>query len=205
MKILHPLSKHLSDFLKQSIRYWSYIFVALFFSFHSLTIAEVSDGPYVTIEKDGLEVTSICQNKKSILKVPASEIPKQISHCGHSFHLQWPPTQAVNIEYSGDFRVAATSDFHGQYELTMKLLRNNQIIDEQGNWAFGSGHFVITGDIFDRGSKVTELLWFLYRLEHQALAKGGKLHLLLGNHETMVLNGDLRYLQERLNYDWLSF
>ena len=50
----------------------------------------------------------------------------------------------------------------------LELLTNNKIIDEQGDWAFGTGHFVITGDIFDRGDKVTEILWFIYELEQQA-------------------------------------
>jgi hypothetical protein len=101
------------------------------------------------------------------------------------------------LEYEGDFTVAALSDFHGQYELMLELLTNNKIIDKDKNWSFGKGHFVITGDIFDRGDKVTEILWFIYSLEQQAEAAGGKIHLTLGNHEVMILNGDLRYLNEK--------
>jgi hypothetical protein len=56
---------------------------------------------------------------------------------------------------------------------------------------------VITGDVFDRGDKVTEILWFLFDLEKQAQSAGGKLHLLLGNHEVMVLTDDLRYLSDK--------
>ncbi|MDG1753086.1 MAG: metallophosphoesterase, partial [Thalassotalea sp.] len=101
------------------------------------------------------------------------------------------------LSYQGDFSVVATSDFHGQYGVMNQLLKNNHVIDENNHWAFGNGHFVITGDVFDRGDKVTEILWFLYRLEQEAELAGGKLHLLLGNHEVMVLNGDLRYLHPK--------
>ena len=101
------------------------------------------------------------------------------------------------LEYNGDFSVAAVSDFHGQYDLMLQLLTNNKIINTDKSWGFGDGHLVITGDIFDRGDKVTEILWFLYDLEQQAEAAGGKIHLTLGNHEVMILNGDLRYLNDK--------
>jgi hypothetical protein len=44
---------------------------------------------------------------------------------------------------------------------------------------------------------VTPVLWLLYRLEHEARAAGGGSHVVLGNHETMVFTGDLRYTQPR--------
>jgi hypothetical protein len=56
---------------------------------------------------------------------------------------------------------------------------------------------VIVGDIFDRGEKVTEILWFIYDLEKQALEQGGMVHYLLGNHEYMVMQNDLRYINEK--------
>ena len=56
---------------------------------------------------------------------------------------------------------------------------------------------MITGDIFDRGPDVLPALWLLHRLEKEAKEAGGGVHLLLGNHEVMVLNGDLRYLHPK--------
>jgi transglutaminase-like putative cysteine protease len=49
------------------------------------------------------------------------------------------------------------------------------------------------GDLFDRGQDVIKTLWFLYRMERQARARGGRLHVLLGNHEIMAFLNDLRY------------
>jgi hypothetical protein len=53
---------------------------------------------------------------------------------------------------------------------------------------------VVLGDVFDRGARVTECLWLLYRLEQEAQAAGGRVHLVLGNHEVMVMRDDLRYV-----------
>ena len=56
---------------------------------------------------------------------------------------------------------------------------------------------VIAGDIFDRGNKVNEMLWLIYKLEAEAKNKGGHVHFLLGNHEYMILHKDLRYISEK--------
>jgi hypothetical protein len=53
---------------------------------------------------------------------------------------------------------------------------------------------VVLGDVFDRGPNHLEILWLLYELESEAAKAGGGVHLVLGNHEVMDLNGDLRYL-----------
>lgn len=100
-------------------------------------------------------------------------------------------------QYQAVQKLAALSDIHGQYEICVDLLKNHAVIDENNNWIFGSGHLVINGDVFDRGSRVTEILWLLFKLEKQAEAAGGKVHYLLGNHEVMVLNDDLRYIDSK--------
>ena len=79
----------------------------------------------------------------------------------------------------------------------IELLTNNKIINNDLNWDFGEGHLVIVGDIFDRGSKVNEVLWLIYKLEIQARKMGGRVHFLLGNHDYMVLQRDLRYINSR--------
>jgi len=71
------------------------------------------------------------------------------------------------------------------------------IIDKNLNWKFGTGHLVVLGDTFDRGDMVTEVLWHLFGLEKQAAKAGGMVYVLLGNHEALVLNKDLSYLNEK--------
>ena len=106
-------------------------------------------------------------------------------------------------------RVMVIGDIHGGYDSLFLFLRNNGVIDGSLNWTWGDGHLVFVGDIFDRGEKVTEALWLIYSLEAQAKKSGGMVHLLLGNHEIMVLSGDLYYiadkyrlLTERLNINY---
>lgn len=89
------------------------------------------------------------------------------------------------------------SDVHGQYNQFVRILLNNQIVDEKLNWNWQNGHLVVLGDVFDRGPQVTESLWLIYKLEQQAENAGGKVHVLLGNHELMIFQNDLRYIHEK--------
>jgi len=159
----------------------------------------VNDGPYIFVnEQQQLASYWLCQGEVVSQTAPSDSFPKAISACNMAATVHGLTSfENKVLEFSGDYPVAALSDFHGQYDLMIELLTNNNIIDENKNWAFGKGHFVITGDIFDRGDKVTEILWFLYDLEQQAKKAGGEIHLTLANHEVMVLNGDLRYLHAK--------
>jgi hypothetical protein len=89
------------------------------------------------------------------------------------------------------------ADAHGEFEILVELLRAHNIVDSSLHWSFGRGQLVFLGDVFDRGPNHTEILWLIYELEAQARAAGGTVHLLLGNHEVMVLRGDLRYLHPK--------
>jgi hypothetical protein len=94
-------------------------------------------------------------------------------------------------------RIFAVSDIHGEYQAFVELLVNAGVVDEELRWAWGEGHLVVLGDIFDRGGQVTECLWLVHRLEREARAAGGRVHFTLGNHEIMVLRRDLRYVHQR--------
>jgi hypothetical protein len=89
------------------------------------------------------------------------------------------------------------ADTHGEFEIATELLIRQRIMDEKLSWSFGRGQLVFLGDVFDRGPNHTELLWLIYKLEAEAARAGGAVHLVLGNHETMVLLGDERYLHPK--------
>jgi hypothetical protein len=89
------------------------------------------------------------------------------------------------------------ADTHGEYEILCGFLRKHRVVDASLRWAFGRGHLVVLGDVFDRGANQTEILWWLYQLEAQARHAGGGVHVLLGNHESMALRGDVRYLNPK--------
>jgi hypothetical protein len=91
-------------------------------------------------------------------------------------------------------RIVAISDPHGAYEAMVRTLQNADVIDSDGNWSGGDTHLVVTGDLMDRGADSRKVMDLVMQLEEQALAGGGMVHLLLGNHEVMNLVGDLRYV-----------
>ena len=99
--------------------------------------------------------------------------------------------------YDDVSRIFAVSDIHGEYEAFSDILMNAGIVDEDLHWRWGTGHLVVLGDVFDRGDKVTECLWLIHRLEQEAVRAGGRVHYTLGNHELMVLRGDLRYVNPK--------
>ena len=108
--------------------------------------------------------------------------------------MQGPETR---FAFRGVDSICAISDIHGEYEKYLALLSSQGIIDENLRWSFGKGHLVVLGDCFDRGDRVTELLWHIFSLEKQAEKAGGRVHLLLGNHEVMILGEDFRYMNDK--------
>lgn len=152
----------------------------------------VSDGPYITQTETGPTAVWVSKGETHTQEINSQD-SQIIEYNGVKAKL-WnnTPKEVKQLVYKGNFKIGAVSDIHGQYDAFIKLLKNNGVIDQQEMWSFGNGHFVVAGDIFDRGPQVTEVLWFLYDLEKQAEKSGGKLHVLLGNHDVMVLNGNLR-------------
>jgi len=146
-----------------------------------------SDGPYMFIDKDKIIEKNIVNGTIETKTLGLNTINTEFDTEPFIYH---------NVS-----KIAVISDLHGQYDLTIKILKNNLIIDEQLNWIFGKGHLVIVGDIFDRGPKTTELLWLVYNLEKEAANNGGKVHFILGNHEFMVMQNDLRYINKKY---WLT-
>ncbi len=158
----------------------------------NISFEGVSDGPYVTKSKTGYTATWINKGEIHTEKINSNG-SKLIEYKGLKANISNKESKEVKkLTYNGNFKIGAVSDIHGQYDTFIKLLKNNGVIDKEGAWSFGDGHFVVAGDMFDRGPQVTEVLWFLYDLEQQAAKEGGKLHVLLGNHDVMVLNGNLR-------------
>jgi hypothetical protein len=88
-------------------------------------------------------------------------------------------------------------DTHGDFDALVSGLRTAGLIDDDSNWTGGRSRLVLAGDLTDRGPDVLRLLWFVYRLEHEAAEAGGGVHVLLGNHEIMVMLSDLRYVHPK--------
>jgi hypothetical protein len=104
------------------------------------------------------------------------------------------PAVASQWQYSGAERIVALSDIHGAYDALVATLQNANLLDAEQRWTGGAAHLVIVGDILDRGAHSRDAMDLLMRLEQEADAAGGRVHVLIGNHEAMNLVGDLRYV-----------
>ena len=103
--------------------------------------------------------------------------------------------QSAQLQWNGIERVVAFADVHGAYTELHQLLRDTGILDARERWAAGHTHVVSLGDLLDRGADSRKVLDLLMRLQSEAQAAGGQLHVLLGNHEAMNVLGDLRYVE----------
>lgn len=173
------------------------------FGAHLLAQEEVApDGPYLVYEDNELiakwawpetvKSGGVIWSEDSMTTLP--EFPSfRPSYINPD---QFFPRQR-KANYEGIDSIAVMSDIHGQYEAARRLLINANVMNEDHHWTYGNGHLVIVGDIFDRGPTVNETLWLIYNLQQDAAAAGGKVHFLLGNHETMIMAGDVRYMHKR--------
>jgi cytochrome oxidase Cu insertion factor (SCO1/SenC/PrrC family) len=157
------------------------------------------DGPYILHKGDWTTVYSISGGllvDTQLEKTAMLSFQVQTDKLGKSFTVSLKKSLSIEpCEFKNPGKLFALSDIEGNFEALRKLLQANKIIDENYNWIFGNGHLVFAGDMFDRGSQVTECLWLIYDLEEKAKAKGGYVHFILGNHEIMNLQGDDRYAQ----------
>jgi hypothetical protein len=173
------------------------------------TVPSMKDGPYIEWETDSRIVITYFEHdhdkkrtrliEKTVELGPGDTVvsgyewDKGIYHIKHTY-----PPEPYEVKTTGNLFVIG--DVHGKYNAMVNLLINNKIIDPDLNWIFGDGQLVLLGDVFDRGDRVTEVLWFLYELQIKARHSGGNVNLLLGNHEIMALTGDHRYLNYKYNY-----
>ena len=109
-----------------------------------------------------------------------------------------PATAAAagQVEWSGVDRVVAFADVHGAYAEVTALLQSVQVVDSDLHWSGGKTHLVSLGDLLDRGDESRKVMDLLMRLQQEATAAGGQVHVVLGNHETMNVLGDLRYVNK---------
>ena len=100
------------------------------------------------------------------------------------------------VEWEGVDRVVAFADVHGAYSELTALLQSVGVVDGNLKWTAGKAHVVSLGDLLDRGADSRKVMDLLMRLQDEAAAAGGRLHLVLGNHEAMNVLGDLRYVDK---------
>ncbi|HXG99316.1 MAG TPA: metallophosphoesterase [Sphingomicrobium sp.] len=91
-------------------------------------------------------------------------------------------------------RIVAVGDLHGDHDAWIAIARAAGLINRKGRWAGGKTVLVQTGDIVDRAPDSSLIIRDLMRLERQASRAGGRVVVLVGNHEAMMVTGDVRYV-----------
>ncbi len=86
--------------------------------------------------------------------------------------------------------MVAVGDLHGAFDDFVGILRETRLLDERNRWIDPRACLVQLGDVLDRGGRPRAILDLLMDLEQRY---PDRVEMVLGNHETMRLTGDLRY------------
>jgi len=111
-------------------------------------------------------------------------------------------TQCV---WTGVEKIIAVGDIHGDYKAFIKILKGTGLIDKELHWTGGKTHLVQIGDVMDRGDYAKEILDLLMKLEKEAEEAGGKVHMLIGNHEELNITGLIFNREEFTTRQLVSF
>ena len=161
------------------------------------------DGPYIFHGPDGIiRVISVPENgtlkDETLESLSPDYLFPVITHdLKHKFEVQLHPIVRQEWKQEAPEKLLVISDPHGNFDCFYSVLKANEVINDKYEWVYGKNHLMIIGDIFDRGNDVLPIFWLTYKLDQEAREAGGAVHFLLGNHESMVLQGDLRYVKEK--------
>ena len=161
---------------------------------------KLTEGPYVFWENENVTIKYILDDNYISQEITVGEkdlFSFNLEGFDGDFEISSHPPKINPSTFSDVSKFFVISDIHGQYDQMVKILTDSKIIDANLDWAWGKGHLVILGDVFDRGDKVTECLWLIHKLEIQADKWKGKVHYTLGNHEIMVLQNNTKYVNNK--------
>ena len=168
-------------------------------------LPEYFDGPYIRQVNDS--VLRVDYLKNSGAKNKSSIISKEIITDGatgfkglkkdKNNYTIIPEPEIQASSYDMPSKIFVMGDVHGQYTRMLEMLRAGGVINRKNDWTYGDGHLVFVCDIPDRGEGVMEAYWLIYKLEQQAEKSGGKVHLILGNHDIMIMKNDIRYIANK--------
>ncbi|XP_010257033.1 PREDICTED: shewanella-like protein phosphatase 1 [Nelumbo nucifera] len=104
-------------------------------------------------------------------------------------------------------RIVAVGDLHGDLAKARSALEMAGVLSSDGQniWTGGETVLIQLGDILDRGEDEIAILSLLQSLNMQAKTEGGAVFQVNGNHETMNVEGDFRYVEPGAFDECLDF
>jgi hypothetical protein len=106
--------------------------------------------------------------------------------------------------------VYVIGDVHGQLEKLRDLLRGAELIDKTQTWSGGDCTLWLMGDLVDHGPDGIGAVELVMRLQQQAARTGGRVQVLLGNHDVLLLAAHrfgtrpIPGQDETFRYHWLE-
>jgi hypothetical protein len=93
------------------------------------------------------------------------------------------------LDVSGvpDGDLGVIGDVQGNFNETFQALVKTGFVDADGHWIAGKRVLVFAGDLIDGGDNPWEVLSFLHHLSQQAEKSGGRVIVVRGNHEDLML------------------
>ena len=170
----------------------------------SIAATDVDDGPYIFFDEHE-QLISISMNNGVVERAefPATQSTRYITTSIPSvpgIAISTTSTSTPEDTFALPPKLLAVSDIEGNLNHLIEFLQFHNVIDKEFNWSWGVNHLLFNGDSVDRGDQVTELLWFIRKLQQQAIEVGGNVHFVLGNHESMILANDIRYTHPKYKF-----
>lgn len=172
------------------------------------------DGPYVfDVDSNVVQVSWFCHDslRKKTYRRDTFLCSTNQSRFFNKTSKTWQPLAMERIqsvdpeEVDASDTIAVVGDVHGRFIELTALLSGSGVTDKEHNWSFGSNTLVFIGDLVDRGEMVTETLWLVHNLTLQAAEAGGSVVYVLGNHEELMMVGDITYVNEKYQLLWRYF
>ncbi|MBV9578973.1 MAG: metallophosphoesterase [Chloroflexi bacterium] len=83
--------------------------------------------------------------------------------------------------------VWVVGDVQGFLTTLQHVLQSVGVIDAAGDWCAGGSTLVVVGDLVDRGPDSVGVVKFLQRVQRDAARRGGRVVVLIGNHDMLML------------------
>jgi hypothetical protein len=99
-------------------------------------------------------------------------------------------------------RLWVVGDVQGFLAPLQRVLRSVGLIDAQCEWSAGDATLVVVGDLVDRGPDGIGVIELLMRLQASAVRRGGRVVVLIGNHDVLMLAA--RRFGEPFMTNWLE-
>lgn len=180
-------------------QYQKILFLLVLLTFATSSVAQ-SDGPHLFYNGTAVTEKRLSTNQTVTTKEHGSaqglSIKCTLEEEKISFDVPIRPDHSMTPAIiPAASKILVTSDIEANITGLINYLTKAGAIDASLKWSFGTGTLIIVGDVFDRGLRVTETLWLLYKLQGEAKAAGGNVFVMIGNHELMCLTGDYRYIE----------